>query len=96
VSHTSSTDRVPLQGVATPVELVGNDPDELAALLTPAGMRLTVVGAEPGVGATRKLLRSILAKGLSVLVIESVRLAEKEGQADWYRGLPGRGADRDR
>jgi 3-hydroxyisobutyrate dehydrogenase-like beta-hydroxyacid dehydrogenase len=65
VSHTSSTDRVPLQGVATPVELVGNDPDELAALLTPAGMWLTVVGTEPGVATTRKLLRNTLVKGLS-------------------------------
>jgi 3-hydroxyisobutyrate dehydrogenase-like beta-hydroxyacid dehydrogenase len=77
---------VPLLGVATPVELVGNDPDELAALLKPAEMRLTVVGAEPGVAATGKLLRSILVKGLSVLVIESLSAAEKADQADWYRG----------
>jgi hypothetical protein len=60
-----STDRVPLQGVATPVKPVGDDPDELAALLTPDGMRLTVIGTEPGVATTRKLLRNTLVKGLS-------------------------------
>jgi 3-hydroxyisobutyrate dehydrogenase-like beta-hydroxyacid dehydrogenase len=77
---------VPLQGVATPVELAGDDPDQLAALLTPAGMRVTVVSTEPGVAATRKLLRSILVKGLSALIIESLRAAEKTGQAEWFRG----------
>ena len=77
---------VPLQGVATPVELAGDDPDELAALLTAAGMRVTVVGTEPGVAATRKLLRSIVVKGLSALIIESLRAADKAGQADWFRG----------
>jgi 3-hydroxyisobutyrate dehydrogenase-like beta-hydroxyacid dehydrogenase len=81
-----STDRVPLQGVATPVKPVGDDPDELAALLTPAGMRLTVVGTEPGVAAARNLLRSTLVNGLPALVIESLRAAEKAGQPDWYRG----------
>jgi 3-hydroxyisobutyrate dehydrogenase-like beta-hydroxyacid dehydrogenase len=77
---------VPLQGVATPVELAGDDPDELARLLTPAGMRVTVVSTEPGVAATRKLLRSILVKGLSALLIESLRAAEKTGQDEWFRG----------
>jgi 3-hydroxyisobutyrate dehydrogenase-like beta-hydroxyacid dehydrogenase len=76
---------VPLRGVATPVELAGDDPGELAALLTPAGMRVTVVSTEPGVAATRKLLRSIVVKGLSALLIESLRAAEKTGQDEWFR-----------
>jgi 3-hydroxyisobutyrate dehydrogenase-like beta-hydroxyacid dehydrogenase len=76
---------VPLQGVATPIELAGDDPDELTALLTPAGMRVTAVSTEPGVAATRKLLRSIVVKGLSALLIESLRAAEKTGQDEWFR-----------
>jgi hypothetical protein len=80
-----STDRVPLQGVATPVELVDDDPDELAALLTPAGMRLTVVGDEPGVGPPGNCCAASWSRGLSVLAIESLRAAEKAGQADWCR-----------
>jgi 3-hydroxyisobutyrate dehydrogenase-like beta-hydroxyacid dehydrogenase len=74
------------EGVATPVKLAGDDPDQLAALLTPAGIRVTVVSTEPGVAATRKLLRSILVKGPSALIIESLRAAEKTGQAEWFRG----------
>jgi 3-hydroxyisobutyrate dehydrogenase-like beta-hydroxyacid dehydrogenase len=76
---------VPLLGAATPVDVSGDDPDEFAGLLTPAGLRLQVVGTEPGVAATRKLLRSVLVKGLSALVIESMRAAETAGMADWFR-----------
>jgi len=76
---------VPLRGVATPVDVSGDDPDEFTRLLAPAGLRLQVVGTEPGVAATRKLLRSVLVKGLSALVIESMRAAETAGMADWFR-----------
>jgi hypothetical protein len=31
-------------------------------------------------------LRSILVKGLSALIIESLRAADKAGQGDWFRG----------
>ncbi len=77
---------VPLAGIATPVDVCGDDPDEFVALLTPLGLRLQAVGAEPGVAATRKLLRSVLVKGLSALMIESMRAAEAAGQADWFSG----------
>jgi 3-hydroxyisobutyrate dehydrogenase-like beta-hydroxyacid dehydrogenase len=77
---------VPLAGVATPVDISGDDPEEFAELLGPAGMRLQVVGTQPGVAATRKLLRSVLVKGISALVIESMRAAETAGLADWFRG----------
>lgn len=76
---------VPLAGVATPVDVSGDDPDEFAGLLNPLGLRLQVIGTDPGLAATRKLLRSVLVKGLSALVIESMRAAETAGVADWYR-----------
>ena len=76
---------VPLRGVATPVDLSGDDADHLAGLLAPLGMTLHVVGAEPGIAATRKLLRSVVVKGISALVIESLRAAQQAGMADWFR-----------
>ena len=76
---------VPLAGVATPVDVAGDDPQEFVRLLGPLGLRLTAVSTEPGVAATRKLLRSVLVKGLSALVIESMRAAETAGQAEWFR-----------
>ncbi len=76
---------VPLLGVATPVDVSGDDSAEFAALLTPIGLRLQALGPEPGLAATRKLLRSVLVKGLSALIIESMRAAETAGVADWYR-----------
>jgi 3-hydroxyisobutyrate dehydrogenase-like beta-hydroxyacid dehydrogenase len=76
---------VPLAGVATPVDVAGDDAGEFVALMSPLGLRLTAVSAEPGVAASRKLLRSVLVKGLSALIIESMRAAETAGQADWFR-----------
>ena len=76
---------VPLRGIATPVDVSGDDAADFTALLSPAGLRLQPVGTEPGLAATRKLLRSVLVKGLSALVIESMRAAETAGVADWYR-----------
>ena len=77
---------VPLRGVATQVDLSGDDAGQLAALLNPLGMTLGVVGGEPGIAATRKLLRSVVVKGISALAIESLRAAEQAGMADWFRG----------
>jgi 3-hydroxyisobutyrate dehydrogenase-like beta-hydroxyacid dehydrogenase len=76
---------VPLLGIATPVDVSGDDAAEFAALLTSLGLRLQALGPEPGLAATRKLLRSVLVKGLSALIIESMRAAETAGVADWYR-----------
>ena len=52
-----------------------------AALLAPAGVPVEVVGDEPGLAATRKLLRSVVLKGLPALLIESLRAAEAAGLA---------------
>lgn len=52
-----------------------------AALLAPAGVPVEAVGDEPGLAATRKLLRSVVMKGLPALMIESLRAAEASGLA---------------
>jgi 3-hydroxyisobutyrate dehydrogenase-like beta-hydroxyacid dehydrogenase len=76
---------VPLAGVATPVDVAGDEAEAFVTLMSPVGLRLTAVSSEPGVAATRKLLRSVLVKGLSALIIESMRAAGTAGEADWYR-----------
>ena len=48
----------------------------------PLGMPVEHAGDEPGRAATRKLLRSVVMKGLAALVIESMRAAEAAGLAD--------------
>ena len=50
-----------------------------AEMLAPAGVPVEVVGAESGLAATRKLLRSVVMKGLPALIIESMRAAEQAG-----------------
>ena len=52
-----------------------------AQMLAPAGVPVTPVGDEPGVAATRKLLRSVVMKGVPALLIESMRAAEASGLA---------------
>ena len=52
-----------------------------AAMLAPAGVPVEAVGDESGLAATRKLLRSVVLKGLPALIIESMRAAERAGLA---------------
>lgn len=50
-------------------------------LLAPIGVPVEWIGEEPGTAATRKLLRSVVMKGLPALMIESLRAAEAAGLA---------------
>lgn len=50
-------------------------------MLAPIGVPVEWVGEEPGTAATRKLLRSVVLKGLPALLIESLRAAEAAGLA---------------
>ena len=50
-------------------------------MLAPIGVPVEWVGEEPGTAATRKLLRSVVMKGVPVLMIESLRAAEAAGLA---------------
>jgi 3-hydroxyisobutyrate dehydrogenase-like beta-hydroxyacid dehydrogenase len=46
-------------------------------------MPVTRISSQAGDAATRKLLRSIMMKGLAGTVIEAMRGAERAGCADW-------------
>jgi 3-hydroxyisobutyrate dehydrogenase len=77
---------VPGSGLRTPALASGPAARAFVATMAPLGMPVEDAGAEPGLAATRKLLRSVVMKGLAALVIESMRAAEAAGLADetWH------------
>ncbi|MFL5869673.1 MAG: DUF1932 domain-containing protein [Solirubrobacterales bacterium] len=74
---------VPGNGVRTPALVSGPGAEAFAAALGPLGMPVTVVGAEPGDAAARKLARSVFAKGLAAAIGESLAAAEELGFEQW-------------
>jgi hypothetical protein len=48
-------------------------------------MPVEILGAEPGVAATRRLLRSVFMKGLAAACLESTRAARAAACEDWMR-----------
>ncbi|UBU15958.1 NAD(P)-dependent oxidoreductase [Nonomuraea gerenzanensis] len=77
---------VPLRGLATPILASGAQADRFAALAGGLGLSVTPIGGSAGDAAARKLLRSVLVKGLSALVIESQRAAIEAGLGEWFWG----------
>jgi 3-hydroxyisobutyrate dehydrogenase-like beta-hydroxyacid dehydrogenase len=68
----------------------GPGADTYAAMLAPIGVPTEPIGPEPGLAATRKLLRSVVMKGLPALMIESMRAAEAAGlSAETWENLIG-------
>ncbi|MFC7886329.1 DUF1932 domain-containing protein [Streptomyces sp. NPDC057376] len=61
---------VPPQRHRVPVLLSGDGAERLAELLTPLGMRLEVLGDDPGQASAVKMFRSLLVKGLEALLLE--------------------------
>ena len=74
---------VPGKGLRTPALASGRGAARFVSLFTPLGMPVTAVSERPGDAATRKLLRSVVMKGLAGTVIEAMRGAEKAGCAEW-------------
>jgi 3-hydroxyisobutyrate dehydrogenase-like beta-hydroxyacid dehydrogenase len=72
--------------VRTPVLVAGPGAVPAAELLSACGMDITSLGGEVGEAAARKLLRSIVVKGLTALMVESLRVAEKQGLGEWCYG----------
>jgi 3-hydroxyisobutyrate dehydrogenase-like beta-hydroxyacid dehydrogenase len=76
---------VPARGVGTPALASGDGAQRFAELLRPLGMPVEIVGAQPGAAAERKLLRSIVWKGLAAVVLEATAAGEAAGKADAVR-----------
>lgn len=62
-----------------PMLLSGRGAAELKERMSPYHMRMEVVGEEPGTATSIKFVRSITAKGLSCLLIESLQTAQRFG-----------------
>lgn len=74
---------VPGNGLRTPVLAAGPGAARFAAIFKPLGMPVEAISDIPGDAATRKLLRSVMMKGLAALVIEAMRAGHAAGCADW-------------
>ena len=76
----------PTRGLRTPSLVAGSGAARYVALMGPLGVPVESVGDRAGDAATRKLLRSVMMKGLAALVIEAMRAAEVAGLTPWLWG----------
>lgn len=74
---------VPGSGLRTPALASGPGAQRYVALVTDLGVPAVSIGGQAGDAAMRKLLRSVMLKGLAALLIESLRAAEQAGCAEW-------------
>lgn len=74
---------VPGRGLATPSLASGTGSSRYAEMINEAGGSVEAIGGEAGVAAARKLMRSIVTKGLTALLIETMELASVRGDDGW-------------
>jgi len=74
---------VPGHGLATPSLVSGPGALRYSAIVNAIGGRAEFLSDRPGDAAGHKLLRSVVTKGLTSLLIESLEGAEENGSADW-------------
>lgn len=79
---------VPGKGVKVPTLVSGSGAEAFVALFSGFGMPSEPVSAIAGDAAARKLLRSVMMKGLAAVVIEAMQAAQTAGCAEWlWRNL---------
>ena len=71
------------KGLRTPVTVSGTGAARFEEIFTSLGMPVNRLDADAGEAATRKLLRSVMMKGLAAVIIESMRAGEAAGCSDW-------------
>ncbi len=74
---------VPPRGLRTPHLVAGPGAPDYVDRFVPLGADVEVVDGEPGDAATRKLLRSVLIKGLTAALIEGLRAAQAADLDRW-------------
>jgi 3-hydroxyisobutyrate dehydrogenase-like beta-hydroxyacid dehydrogenase len=74
---------VPGKGLRTPVTISGTGAARFEEIFTSLEMPVNRLDADAGEAATRKLLRSVMMKGLAAVIIESMRAGEAAGCSDW-------------
>ncbi len=75
---------VPGRGIATPSLVSGSGARLYATVISDLGGDVEVLGQYPGDAAARKLLRSVVVKGLASAVIEGLEGATRLGLEDWF------------
>lgn len=66
-------------GLRTPTMICGEEVEEFQNLMSRVGMDLTYVGKAIGKASTIKMLRSVFAKGVEVLLVEMLQGAARYG-----------------
>jgi 3-hydroxyisobutyrate dehydrogenase-like beta-hydroxyacid dehydrogenase len=84
---------VPGRGVRTPALASGPGAPLFARVMVGFGMPVTLLEAEPGEAAARKLARSVYVKGMAAAIGEALEAGERLGCADWLAGDIGRTLD---
>ena len=74
---------VPGYGLKTPALASGPGAERYVSIYRPLGVPVEAISAVPGEASTRKLLRSVMMKGLASLVVEAMRAGHAAGCADW-------------
>lgn len=77
---------VPGRGLATPALVSGDGSEWYATEINRRGGSVVVVGPDAGEAATRKLLRSVLMKGLAAILIEAMEAAGRADKDEWFWG----------
>jgi 3-hydroxyisobutyrate dehydrogenase-like beta-hydroxyacid dehydrogenase len=77
---------VPGNGMRALALASGTGADRYVATMAPLGVPVTAIGDVAGDAATRKLLRSVMMKGLAALVVEAMRAADAAGLSEWLWG----------
>jgi 3-hydroxyisobutyrate dehydrogenase-like beta-hydroxyacid dehydrogenase len=73
---------VPDSGLGTPALASGPGALRYAKLINGFGGNVEVVGGAPGDAAARKLMRSIVTKGLTALILEAMETAGARGETE--------------
>jgi 3-hydroxyisobutyrate dehydrogenase-like beta-hydroxyacid dehydrogenase len=76
---------VPGYGLRAPMVAAGPAAARFAALLGPYGAGVSIVDGPVGTAMSRKLLRSVVYKGLAAAVLEALDGARAAGCEDWLR-----------
>ncbi|HUG08188.1 MAG TPA: DUF1932 domain-containing protein [Acidimicrobiia bacterium] len=74
---------VPGKGLATPALASGPGATVYAETISALGGKVEVVSHRPGDAVARKLLRSVVTKGWTSVLIESLQAAEVQGDVHW-------------
>lgn len=74
---------VPGRGLSTPALASGAGAARLAELLNPLGARVEPITGLPGAASVKKLLRSVMMKGVAAVVLEAMRAGVAADDLDW-------------